>query len=47
MKWRTAIFAVMMFADCIVVRAAAGNFVQFVDDDAAVVWAAAALANVS
>ena len=32
----------MMFADCVVVWAAAVNFGHFVDDAAAVVWAAVA-----
>ena len=35
--------ATVMFLRCVVVWAAAVNFGQFVDDDAAVVWAAAAV----
>ena len=49
MKWCSVTFAAVMFADCVVVSVAAVNFGQFVDDAAAVVWAASAaalLANV-
>ena len=46
MKWRSVMLAAVMFADCVVVWAAAVNFGQFVDDAAAVVWAATVLTDV-
>ena len=46
MKWRSVTLAAVMFADCVVVWAAAVNFGQFVDDAAAVVWAATVLTDV-
>ena len=37
MKWCSVTFAAVMFADCVVLWAAAVNFGQFVDDAAAAV----------
>ena len=45
MKWCSVTFAAVMFADCVVVSAAAVNFEQFVDDAAAVVLAAVTVWN--
>ena len=47
MNWHSVTFAAVMFADCVVVWAAAVNFGQFVDDAAAVEWAAAVLPAVT
>ena len=45
-KWRSVMLAVVLFVGCIVVSAAAVKLGHFVDDAAAIVWAASVLADV-